>query len=142
MYNNIILKSSGKVNNETNMILIFSHELTAAQIKDAQESFGVRKFIKMPQILQDKWSSVPPELTNLDEFMTDFENFIKVNAKIGDIALVQGDFGATYSAVEFCKKEGVKAVYATTKRIIKESVTGDKVVKNSVFEHIKFREYG
>ena len=123
------------------MILIFSHELTVAQIDDAQQSFGVCEFIKMPQMLQDKWSNVPPELPNLDEFIEFFKNFIKVNAKTGDIVLVQGDFGATYGVVEFCKKLGIKAVYATTKRTIKESTVGNQVVKSSVFEHVRFREY-
>lgn len=128
------------------MILIFSHELTATQADDARASLGVCDFIKMPQALQDKWSNIPPELSNLDEFILDefiaeFKNFIKTNAKIGDVALVQGDFGATYSIVNFCKKNGIKAIYATTKRTIKESMVGDKVVKNSIFEHVKFREY-
>ena len=98
------------MNNEVNMILIFSHELTATQADDARASLGVC-------------------------------DFIKTNAKIGDVALVQGDFGATYSIVNFCKKNGIKAIYATTKRTIKESMVGDKVVKNSIFEHVKFREY-
>ena len=122
------------MNNKTSMILIFSHDLTATQIDDARKSLGVRDFIKMPQVLQDKWSNIPPELSNLDEFIAEFKNFIKTNAKIGD-------FGATYSIVNFCKKNGIKAIYATTKRTIKESVVGDKVVKNSIFEHVKFREF-
>ena len=110
IYNRTTIKSSVKVNNKTNMILIFSHELTTTQIDDARKSLGVR-------------------------------DFIKTNAKIGDVALVQGDFGATYSIVNFCKKNGIKAIYATTKRTIKESMVGDKVVKNSIFEHVKFREF-
>lgn len=95
----------------------------------------------MPQVLQEKWSNVPPELASLDEFMIDFENFIKANAKKGDLALVQGDFGVTYKTVKFCKKEGIKVVYATTKRVTKESVIDGKVVKSSVFTHVRFREY-
>ena len=129
------------MNSEANMILIFSHDLTATQIDDARKSLGVSEFIKMPKALQDKWSNIPPELSNLDEFIAEFKNFIKTNAKIGDVALVQGDFGATSSIVNFCKKNGIKAIYATTKRTIKESIVGDKVVKNSIFEHVKFREY-
>ena len=104
IYNRAIKKSSVKVNNKTSMILIFSHELTATQADDARARLGVRDFIKMPQALQDKWSNIPPELSNLDEFIAEFKNFIKTNAKIGDVALVQGDFGATYSIVNFCKK--------------------------------------
>ncbi len=141
IYNRTTKKSSVKVNNKTNMILIFSHELTTTQIDDARKSLGVRDFIKMPKALQDKWSNIPPELSNLGEFIAEFKNFIKTNAKIGDVALVQGDFGATYSIVNFCKKNGIKAIYATTKRTIKESMVGDKVVKNSIFEHVKFREF-
>ncbi len=141
IYNRTTKKSSVKVNNKTNMILIFSHELTTTQIDDARKSLGVSDFIKMPKALQDKWSNIPPELSNLGEFIAEFKNFIKTNAKIGDVALVQGDFGATYSIVNFCKKNGIKTIYATTKRTIKESMVGDKVVKNSIFEHVKFREF-
>ena len=92
------------MNNKTSMILVFSHELTATQTDDAKESLGVFNFIKMPQTLQDKWSNVLPELSDLDEFITDFEKFIKTNMKMGDVVLVQGDFGATYGVVNFCKK--------------------------------------
>ena len=130
IYNRTTIKSSVKVNNKTNMILIFSHELTTTQIDDARKSLGVRDFIKMPKAL------LLLTLQNRGK-----KNFIKTNAKIGDVALVQGDFGATYSIVNFCKKNGIKAIYATTKRTIKESMVGDKVVKNSIFEHVKFREF-
>ena len=99
MYNNIILKSSGKVNSKTSMIIIFSHKLIAVQEKDAENSLGVCKFIKIPQIPQDKWSDILPELSNLKEFMIKFENFIKVNVRIG-----------------------AKAIYAATKRIIQNSI--------------------
>ena len=115
------------------MILAFSHELTATQTDDAKESLGVCNFIKMPQTLQDKWSNVLPELSDLDEFITDFEKFIKTNVKMGDVVLVQGDFCATYGVVNFCKKNGIKAVYATTKRVIKERIASDKVVKKLCF---------
>ncbi len=111
------------------------------QIRDAQENFGVCDFIRLPQELQKKWSNVPAKLENLDNFMVDFENFVKANAKEGDFALVQGDFGVTYKMIEFCKKEGIRAVYATTKRIAKEMIADGRVVKNSIFKHVRFREY-
>jgi hypothetical protein len=55
--------------------------------------------------------------------------------------LVQGDFGVVCEIVKFCKERKVKAVYATTKRVVKEMEKDGKKVKISEFKHIRFREY-
>jgi len=122
------------------MFLLFSHKLTDEQKNDAY-SLGISEFVKLPENLQQKWSNVPADMENLDGYIDEFYEFLEKNAKKGDYALIQGDFGMCCKMADFCKKIGVVPVYATTKRVAKEIKKGDKVVKISEFKHVKFRRY-
>jgi len=55
--------------------------------------------------------------------------------------LIQGDFGAVYHMVNFAKELGLIPIYATTKRESIELKQGNKIIKKSIFKHIKFRKY-
>jgi len=123
------------------MFLFFSHKLTDEQIKDAKDNLGVKKFIYLPENLQKKFSNVPPELDDVKEYSLIFIDFLKDNAQKEDYVLIQGDFGVVFNIVEFCKKNNLKAVYSTTKRVAKEQVINGKIVKISEFKHIRFRRY-
>jgi len=123
------------------MFLLFSHKLTDEQIKDAKENLGVNEFIYLPKDLQNKFSNVPPEIEDIKKYSKDFTEFLKDNAQKEDYVLIQGDFGVVFNLVEFCKENNLKAIYSTTKRIVKEQVIDGKVVKVSEFKHIRFRNY-
>jgi len=123
------------------MFLLFSHKLTDEQIKDAKENLGVDEFVYLPPDLQKKFSNVSPELEDIKEYSKIFIDFLKDNAKKEDFILIQGDFGVVFNVVEFCKESNLKAVYSTTKRVVKEQVIDGKVVKISEFKHIRFRRY-
>ena len=123
------------------MFLLFSHKLTSEQIKDAKKNLGVEDFIYLPDELQIKFSNIPPEIDDIKEYANIFINFLKENASKKDYVLIQGDFGVVFWVVEFCKENNIKAVYATTKRVVKEQNINGKVVKISEFRHIKFRFY-
>ena len=123
------------------MFLFFSHKLTPEQIKDAKENLGIEEFIYLPENLQKKFSNVPPEIDNIKEYSEDFINFLKENSSNKDYVLIQGDFGVVFWVVEYCKKNNLKAVYSTTKRVVREEKIGGKIVKISEFKHIKFRFY-
>jgi len=123
------------------MILLFSHELTPAQKSDAEENLGVDEFIKLPKDLQSLWSNIPPELKELDSYLEPIKEFIRDNIQKGDFALIQGDFGATCKIASFVKKLDIVAIYATTKRDVEEREIKGKIVKTSVFEHIRFRRF-
>ena len=123
------------------MFLLFSHKLTDKQIKNAKENLGVDEFIYLPQDLQEKFSNVPPEIDNIKEYSEDFIKFLQKNANKNDYILIQGDFGVVFWIVEYCRKNNLKAVYSTTKRIVKEKNIDGKVVKISEFKHVKFRFY-
>ncbi len=123
------------------MFLLFSHTLTQAQKEDAKRSLGAEEFVSLPEDLQKLWSNIPPHIESLQEYLEPVKEFLKQNAKEGDYALIQGDFGACCQMVGFVKSLGVKAVYATTTRNVRERVVNGKVEKFSVFEHVIFREY-
>lgn len=123
------------------MLLIFSHNLTKDQEQDAKINFGIEEFIYLPPDLQNLWSAIPPELDDLNDYLNPIKTYIKDNSKDSEIALIQGDFGATYLLVNLCKDLNIIPVYATTKRITQEKEENGKIIKTSIFKHIKFRKY-
>jgi hypothetical protein len=122
------------------MYLLFSHKLTQEQSDDAKR-LGVSEFVSLPKELQNKFSNVPPELESIGEYIKPIKEFLEQNLTSKDIVLIQGDFGVVCEIVKFCKEKKVKAVYATTKRVVKEMEKDGKKVKISEFKHIRFREY-
>ncbi|AXX84688.1 CRISPR-associated protein Csx20 [Aliarcobacter skirrowii] len=123
------------------MFLLFSHTLTKNQKDDAMKSFGIEEFIYLPKELQELFSNVPNDLKKLSEYLTPIKLFLKQYSKEGDFVLIQGDFGATYILVNFAKSLKLKAVYSTTKRVTQEFEEDGKIIKKSIFEHERFRDY-
>ncbi|MDQ1245539.1 MAG: hypothetical protein QG565_1880 [Campylobacterota bacterium] len=121
--------------------LLFNHTLTVEQASDAKASLLCEKFVSLPQELQELWSSVPPDLKSLKEYLNPIKEYLGATVKKDDFVLVQGDFGATYMMVNFVKSLGAKPIYATTSRDVVEVREGDKVIKKSIFKHERFREY-
>ncbi len=122
------------------MILLFSHTLSDEQKNDAIKSFGVKEFVSLPQELQKEWSNFDPDLDTLDA--KPFQEFLQNIANIGDVVLIQGDFGVTFSIVTFALSLGLIPVYATTKREVVEVEENEQFIKKSIFKHRRFREYG
>ena len=123
------------------MILLFSHNLTDEQKSDARALFGIEQFIVLPNDLQTLWSNIPATLEDLSEYLQQIKDFLTENINKNDVVLVQGDFGATCSMAFFVKSLGGVAVYATTKRDVVEKEIDGKIVKTSVFEHVRFRVF-
>lgn len=123
------------------MFLLFSHKLTLSQEEDAINSLKVEKFIPLPKNLQDLFSNIPNDLDSLNNYLKPIKEFLKDYSINDDIALIQGDFGATYILVNFAKSLKLKAVYSTTKRVTQEFEEDGKIIKKSIFEHERFREY-
>jgi len=123
------------------MFLLFSHTLTALQIKDAKKSLKVDKFIYLPMDLQKIWSSIPPDIEDIKEILKPIKTFLVKNCKKDDYILIQGDFGATCTMVSFSKKIDLIPIYSTNKRVAKEIKEGNRLIKISEFEHTRYREY-
>ncbi|MDK9694571.1 MAG: CRISPR-associated protein Csx20 [Sulfurimonas sp.] len=121
--------------------LLFNHTLTPEQLSDAKVSLSCDIIIALPQELQELWSSVPPDLKSLKEYLNPIKEHLGATVIKDDFVLVQGDFGATCIMVNFVKELGAKPVYATTSRDVVEAKEGDKVIKKSIFRHKQFREY-
>lgn len=122
--------------------LLFSHQLSDAQTRELTHTWGVKEYIHLPKELQTIWSNISPDLENLRELLEPIKSFLVSYSKKGDIALIQGDFGAVYTMVNFAKSLELVAIYATTKRDVIEEIVDGKSVKKSIFEHRRFREYG
>lgn len=123
------------------MWLIFSHALTSEQMEDAKVSFGVTDFVSLPPELQKEWSNIPPDLSNLENYLDKLTKYLKNNVKKDDIVLIQGDYGATFKVVNLVSALGATPVYATTKRVAVEEKIGGEISKRSVFKHVMFRQY-
>lgn len=124
------------------LILIFSHVLTDKQIEDARENFKIDEFIYLPKELQTKWSLVPPDEKDISYITREVKEWLEKVATKEDYILVQGDFGATYDVVNYCRSKGLKAIYSTTNRRAKEVRAKDgKIELTHIFEHVMYREY-
>ena len=123
------------------MILLFSHKLTNEQKQDAKNSFVIDEFIYLSDDLQKIWSNISPDLQTIQDILEPIKEFIKTNSNQDNVVLIQGDFGACFIMVNFCKDLGLKTLYATTKRIAQEYEKDGKMIKKSIFEHRRFREY-
>lgn len=123
------------------MILLFSHQLTHEQVVDAQ-NMGVTEFISMPTDLKQKWGNVPATLHSLSHYAEDFWAWVGSVAQENDYALIQGDMGMVVMGVERLWEIKVIPVYATTQRLVSETLQLDgSVVKTSEFKHVMFRQY-
>lgn len=119
------------------MFILLNHDLDETQKNEAKTRFGVSEFVNLSTA---KWSSVPPELDDLSEFLSEFKASLKSKAQKGDFLFAQGDFGAAFEMVCFGLNLGLVALYATTKREVNVVQENGKNVKKSVFKHIKFRQ--
>ena len=107
------------------MFVLISHGLTQEQKSQALKVFGVENIIN---IADDTWSNINPADENILYALNTYKKELMLEAKADDILLVQGDFGATYNMINFAKNIGIKTIYATTKRIVKELAIDGKLV--------------
>lgn len=123
-----------------NAFCLLNHELTPKQVSELHGSFKVERIVYPPGRIAALWGniSVDGELTK-----THIESFASwlEEARTGDITVIQGEFGAVFSLVDFAFQKGLIPVYATTKRVAAESRTGEQVYRRYIFEHQCFRPY-
>lgn len=134
-------KTKNRQNKNPRMLLLFSHDITAAQREDAQNTFKIVEFIELPENLQNLWSNIPADLDDIEVYLKPLKEYLLKVANPKDYLLIQGDFGGTYNMVCFSKEHKFISVYATTNRNVIETKEGNKIVKKSIFEHVRFREY-
>ncbi|MCP4351446.1 MAG: hypothetical protein GY795_38770 [Desulfobacterales bacterium] len=124
------------------LLLIFNDEFTPSQEADARSSLGVEKIETMPEQAQAAWGNIPPDLTELSDFLEPVTKWICDCAKESDYVLIQGDFGACWLMVNFAFDLRLVPVYSTTLREAVEEPGPDGTVKMTHnFKHKMFREY-
>lgn len=124
------------------MLLLFSHPLSERQKSDAGRSFGIFDFVPLPAELQQLWSQVPAEEESLKPVMECFTQWLERESAAGDFVLIQGDFGLTFSMVDWCLDHDLIPVYPTTVRLARDEDQGGGLIKSiHYFHHVKFRRY-
>lgn len=119
---------------------LLNHSLTENQVKELLEEYKVLE-IKYPDAeLSAKWAQIPPS-KNLDMNVIRSVLIWLQNAEKEDVLIVQGEFGSTFYIVDYALKNGLKPLYAVTKRVAEEKRNGEEVIKQYVFTHCCFREY-
>lgn len=123
------------------MFLLFSHKLNSLQKEDAEKTYDIKEFIYLPDCLQKIWTTIDPTLDDLEKVLEPIKLFLKKNSNSEDFVLIQGDFGACYSLVTYCDILNLIPVYATTRRVSVDKTEGEKTIKTSIFQHVKYRRY-
>ncbi|HAX98988.1 MAG TPA: hypothetical protein DCY12_08930 [Candidatus Atribacteria bacterium] len=125
------------------LFLIFNHRLTVSQEENARMSLEVKNIINLSDELQELWSSIPPDLPAIRDYLKPIEMWLSSKAKAGDYVLIQGDFGACYLMVTFALEHNLIPVYSTTQReVVEEEQPNGAVKVIHHFQHELFRRYG
>lgn len=119
---------------------LLNHTLTQNQIVELEVKFHSEKIVYPPEVLVQKWAQIPPEESD-GRIVSDVVHWLKENAVAGDLFVVQGEFGSTFAVVDYALKNALVPLYATTKRIAKETRSGETVHREYVFEHVCFKKY-
>ena len=123
------------------MFVLFSHELTEKQERDAKESLGVSSIIYPPWEVQRILMDIPAQAENVKEIIKPVIVWLESHLKVNDYVLIQGEFGTTFLLVDMVFRKGGIPIYSTTRRYHREVAYGDNVIIEKIFEHERFRIY-
>ena len=133
-------KKIDELNTRRKALLVFSHQLTENQKKELTEEYSVKKIEKLPDDLQNLWSNVIIG-ESYKENLEKIKEYISKNFHIGDILVIQGNWGYTYNLVKWAIENEYLPVYSYTERNVEEIKDGEDVKKISYFRHVKFLKY-
>ena len=126
----------------TSLFLIFNHTFTNTQRTAALVSLGVSRILEMPPDHKAIWSSIPPDLPEISDYLEPVYTWLKTHSKMNDYALIQGDFGACYIMANYAFSMGLVPIYSTTIREMEEEIREDGSVELvHQFRHRIFRRY-
>lgn len=119
---------------------LLNHPLTQNQLAELEQKFNSIQIIYPQEKIANLWAQIPPE--NFDcGIVNGVILWLKENSAAGDFFIVQGEFGSTFTLVDFALKNGLVPLYATTRRVAKESREGESVHREYIFEHVCFKKY-
>ncbi len=123
-------------------LILFNHTLTSEQHSQADQEFEYPEIVVLPPDLKQLWGQIPTDGDTLEDILLPFYDWMGKNGRPGDVVLIQGEFGATFSMVTHALKKGLIPVYATTKRKAQETQLPDGTIKTThVFQFCRFRRY-
>jgi hypothetical protein len=134
-----ISRSAAKMK-PVNAYSLLNHVLTASQIGELENNFGVKRIMYPEPELGAAWGDIPTEKTLTADHLLPFSRWLTAAAK-GDVVILQGEAGATFALVDLCLSRGLVPLHSVTRRIARESREGEKVLRSHVFEHVCFRRY-
>jgi hypothetical protein len=124
------------------LLLLFSHQLTEDQVKDAKATLNITEFIPLSSDLENLWKNIPATKPSLNDYLEPIRKWMKGHTDPGDYVMIQGDFGAVYLMVNFAFSIGLIPIYSTTEREVVEKSMPDSTVRSErVFKHRMFRKY-
>ena len=133
-------KKIDELNIRRKALLVFSHQLTENQEKELNGEYNVKQIEKLPENLQNIWSNVTIG-ESYKENLEKIKEYISKNFHIGDILVIQGNWGYTYNLVKWAIENEYLPVYSYTERNVEEIKDGEDVKKISYFRHVKFLKY-
>ncbi len=124
------------------LFLLFNHKITPFQEKDARVNLGVGRIVEPPEEIARLWRRIPPDLENIEGYLSPIREWFNAHGEKGDFILIQGDFGACFLMVKFAFENGFVPVYSTTEREAVEADGEDgSVMLTHRFKHRIFRRY-
>jgi len=133
-------KKIDELNIRRKALLVFSHQLTENQEKELNGEYNVKQIEKLPDNLQNIWSNVTIG-ESYKENLEKIKEYISKNFHIGDILVIQGNWGYTYNLVKWAIENEYLPVYSYTERNVEEIKDGEDIKKISYFRHVKFLKY-
>ena len=120
---------------------LLNHQLTPKQLEELEVEFQSTKVICPPEVLARKWSQIHPQESR-EEVLQAIVRWLQDNhAQEGDLFVLQGEFGCTFTLVDYALRQGMVPLYATTLRIAKETRNGEQVHREYLFQHSGFKRY-
>ncbi len=119
---------------------LLNHPLTQKQLAEIKEKYNSTQIIYPNENLSKLWGQIPPEDVDCP-VVKNVIDWLKSSAVAGDLFIIQGEFGSTFTLVDFALKNGLVPLYATTTRVAKESREGESVLREYIFEHVCFKKY-
>jgi len=124
------------------LFLIFNHEITPVQENDARDSLGIERIICLSPDLKNLWRQIPPDLTEISNYLEPIKTWLARQAVESDYVLIQGEFGACFIMVNFAFEINLIPIYSTTEREAVEERKEDGTINLShQFRHRIFRRY-
>ena len=116
-------------------IVIMNHKLNNDQIEDLKTNWNIDRIDYLNDEEQKRWE-IPPEL-DTEELQTHLQPIIN-RASQYDFIIIAGELSACLTIINILRN--IRCLTATTKRQSVETISGNEVIKKSIFKHVRFRE--